>query len=141
MAPRRGNGEGSISRRKNGTYQGALRLPDGRRKYVYGESRDEVRRKLNSAIQALASGTLSDARGITVGEFLDQWLQEVVKPSVRPWTFAGYEVHVRLHLKPFIGKIQLDRLTPMHVQQLMNRRITDGMKPKSVRYIRGTLRT
>lgn len=141
MAPRRGNGEGSISRRKNGTYQGAIRLPDGRRKYVYGESRDEVRRKLNTAIHALAAGTLSDARGLTVGEFLDQWLEEVVKPSVRPWTLAGYEVHVRLHLKPLIGKVPLDRLTPLHVQQLMNRRISDGMKPKSVRSIRGTLRS
>ena len=141
MAPRRGNGEGSISRRKNGTYQGALRLPDGRRKYVYGESRDEVRRKLGTAIHSLETGTLTDARGLTVGEFLDQWLQEVVKPNVRPWTLAGYEVHVRLHLKPVIGKIQLDRLTPSHVQQLMNRKISEGLRPRSVRYIRGTLRS
>jgi integrase len=141
MAPRRGNGEGSISQRPNGTWQGAVRLPDGRRKYVYGQSRDEVRRKLGATIHALETGTFSDARGITVGEFLDRWLEEVVKPTVRPWTLAGYEVHVRLHLKPLIGKVPLDRLTPMHVQQLMNRRIADGMKPKSVRYIRGTLRT
>jgi len=141
MAPRRGNGEGSICRRANGTYQGALRLPDGRRKYVYGGSREEVRRKLGAAIHALETGTLSDARGLSVGEFLDQWSAEVVKPNVRPWTFAGYEVHVRLHLKPTIGSVPLDKLTPMHVQQLMNRKIAEGLKPKSVRYIRGTLRT
>lgn len=141
MGPRRGNGEGSICRRANGTYQGALRLPDGRRRYVYGGSREEVRRKLGAAIHALEIGTLSDARGLTVGEFLDQWLAEVVKPNVRPWTFAGYEVHVRLHLKPVIGSVLLDKLAPMHVQQLMNRKIAEGLKPKTVRYIRGTLRT
>jgi integrase len=121
-------------------YQGAIRLPDGRRKYFYGETREEVRRKLNTTIHALDAGTHSDARGLTVGEFLDQWLEQVVRPNVRPWTLAGYEVHVRLHLKPLIGKIPLERLTPMHVQQLINRKIADGMKPKSVRYIRGTLR-
>jgi len=60
---------------------------------------------------------------------------------VRPWTFAGYEVHVRLHLKPIIGSVALDKLSPMDVQQLLNRKIAEGMKPKSVRYIRGTLRT
>jgi integrase len=141
MAPRRGNGEGSICRRKNGAWQGALRLPDGRRKYVYGESREEVRRKLNTAIHALETGTLSDSRGIAVGEFLDKWLEEVVRPNVRPWTFAGYEVHVRLHLKPTIGTVPLDKLSPMHVQRLMNQKIAEGLKPKTIRYIRGTLRS
>jgi integrase len=141
MAPRRGNGEGSIGRRGNGKWQGAIRLPDGRRKYVYGESRDEVRRKLNITIHALDAGTLSDSRGLTVGEFLDQWLEDVVRPNVRPWTFAGYEVHVRLHLKPEIGKLALDKLGPFHVQQLMNRKAAQGLKPKTIRYIRGTLRT
>jgi integrase len=141
MAPRRGNGEGSICRRKNGAWQGALRLPDGRRKYVYGESREEVRRKLNTAIHALETGTLSDSRGIAVGEFLDKWLEEVVRPNVRPWTFAGYEVHVRLHLKPTIGTVPLDKLSPMHVQRLMNQKIAEGLRPKTIRYIRGTLRS
>ena len=141
MAPRRANGEGSICQRKNGTWQGALRLPDGGRKYVYGQTRDEVRRSLSAAIRAMETGTLSDTHGLTVGAFLDQWLDEIARPRVRPWTFKGYEVHVRIHLKPFIGSVPLEKLTPMHVQQLLNRRSADGLKPKSVRYIRGTLRT
>jgi integrase len=37
--------------------------------------------------------------------------------------------------------VQLDKLTPLHVQQLLNGKIASGMSPKSVRYIRGTLRT
>jgi integrase len=84
---------------------------------------------------------MSDARGITVGDFLDQWLADVVRPNVRPWTYAGYEVHVRLHLKPALGRIPLDRLTPLHVQQLLNHKVASGLKPKTVRYIRGTLNT
>ena len=141
MAPRRANGEGSICQRRNGTWQGAVRLPDGRRKYFYGQSREEVRRSLAAAIHALETGTLSDARGLTVGDFLDQWLEEVARPRVRPWTYAGYEVHVRIHLKPVIGSVLLDKLTPMHVQRLLNQKTAEGLKPKSVRYIRGTLRT
>lgn len=141
MGPRRGNREGSITRRKDGLWQGAVTLADGRRKYLYGGSREEVRRKVASAVHAVETGTMSDARGVTVGEFLDQWLADVVRPNVRPWTYAGYEVHVRLHLKPTIGRIQLDRLTPLHVQQLLNRKVASGLKPKSVRYLRGTLRT
>jgi integrase len=141
MGPRRGNREGSITRRKDGLWQGAVTLADGRRKYLYGGSREEVRRKVATAVHAVETGTMSDARGVTVGEFLDQWLTDVVRPNVRPWTYAGYEVHVRLHLKPTLGRIQLDRLTPLHVHQLLNRKIASGLKPKSVRYIRGTLST
>jgi integrase len=76
-----------------------------------------------------------------VGEFLDQWLTEAVRPNVRPWTYKGYEVHVRLHLKPTIGHIPLAKLAPLHVQQLLNAKRAAGLSPKSIRYIRGTLRT
>jgi integrase len=141
MAPRRSNREGSITRRKDGLWQGAVTLSDGRRKYLYGGSREEVRRKVATAVHAVETGTMSDARGVTVGDFLDQWLADVVRPNVRPWTYAGYEVHVRLHLKPTLGRVQLDRLTPLHVQQLLNRKLESGLNPKSVRYIRGTLST
>ena len=129
-----------MTRRKDGLWQGAITLPDGRRKYLYG-SREEVRRKVASTIHAVETGTMSDARGIKLGEFLDQWLAEVVRPSVRPWTFAGYEVHVRLHLKPALGRIPLDRLTPLQVQEFLNDKAGSGLRPKSIRYILGTLRT
>jgi len=141
MAPRRANREGSIVRRKDGLWQGAVTLEDGTRKYFYGGSREEIRRKVGAALHAIDAGTMSESHGIKVGDFLDQWLAEVVKPNVRPWTFKGYEVHVRLHLKPTIGKLQLDKLTPLHVQQLLNGTIARGLSPKTVRYIRGTLRT
>src|SRR5712692_4342044 len=116
-------------------------MPGRRRKVVYGATREDARRKLNIALGAAEAGTLPDARGTTLGGFLDIWLAEVAKPSVRHWTFKGYEVHVRLHLKPSLGRLPLDRLEPAHVQRLLNDKVKSGLSPKSVRYIRGTLRT
>jgi len=112
----------------------------GRRKYFYGTSREEVRKRLGAAIHARESGTLADSRGILLGDYLDQWLTDVVRPNVRPWTHKGYEVHVRLHIKPALGRIPLEKLQPVHVQQLINERSRTGLKPKSVRYVLGTLR-
>lgn len=108
---------------------------------MYGGTREEVRRKLARALGAQEAGGLADGRGLSVGEFLDQWLNEVAKPSVRAWTFRGYEVHVRRHIKPVLGRVPLERLEPVHVQSLMNRKLAEGLSPKSVRYLRGTLRT
>jgi len=141
VRPKRANGEGSLSRRANGTWSAAVTLPDGRRKFFYAATKEEARRKLGRALHAIEVGSLADARGLTVGQYLDQWLKEVVQPNVRPWTYKGYEVHVRLHLKPAVGHIALDRLTPLHVQQLINAKKAEGLSAKSIRYIRGTLRT
>jgi integrase len=116
-------------------------LPNRRRKFFYGKTKEEVRRKLSRALHAIDVGTWTDSRGITVAEFLDQWLTEVVRPNVRPWTYKGYEVHVRLHLTPSIGHMPLDKLTPVHVQQLLNAKQREGLSAKSIRYIRGTLQT
>lgn len=72
---------------------------------------------------------------------MDDWLRDVVKPSVREWTYRGYEVHVRRHIKPAIGRIALERLEPGQVQAFLNERLASGLSAKSVRYLRGTLRT
>src|ERR1700674_3127863 len=141
MPPRRANGEGSIYRRRNGSWAAIASLPDGRRKHVYGRTKEDVRRKLSEILHALEHGTFADARGQTLGDFLDQWLTQVAQPRVRPWTYHGYEVHVRCHIKPAIGRIPLDKLTPQNVQFLLNTKLQGGLKPKTVRYIRGTLRT
>jgi len=141
VAGRRASGEGSIYRRRNGTWSAIATLPDGRRKHIYGKTRDQVRGKLAEILHALQNGSFTDARGKTLGDFLDQWLADVVKPRVRAWTFAGYEVHVRRHIKPVLGRVPLEKLSPQHVQHLLNRKLEEGLKPKSVRYLRGTLRT
>ncbi len=140
MSGKRANGEGSLSRRRNGSWAAIVSLPDGRRRFLYAKTRDEARRKLTRALHALEVGAEAEVRGGTVGEFLDQWLEDVVKANVRPWTYHGYEVHVRMHLKPLLGDLPLGRLTAMDIQRAMNRKGEDGLKPKSVRYIRGTLR-
>jgi integrase len=138
---RRGNGEGSIYQRRDGVWCASLRILGGGRKIVYGRTHNEVRRRLTEMVHSKDSGTLSDARGVTVGEFLDQWMADVVQPSVRPWTYKGYEVHVRVHIKPALGRVPLDALSPRHVQALLNQKLAEGLSPKTVRYIRGTFRT
>lgn len=44
-------------------------------------------------------------------------------------------------LEAGLGRIPLERLTPQHVQALFNQKLREGLKPKTVRYLRGTLRT
>jgi|SRR5579872_1027435 len=140
-AKRRGNGEGTIYRRQSlGTWCAVLTV-DGRRQYIYGKSRQEAARKLSAAIEARERGLLITAPQQPLGRYLDQWLQESVKPRVRPWTYKGYEVLIRRHIKPVMGRVPLQKLTPLHVQRLLNRMVSGGASPKTASYALGTLRT
>jgi len=138
-ASKRGNGEGSIYANTRGVWTGVVSLPDGRRKYMYGGTREEVRRKLALALAGREKGELADARGRSLGEYLDEWL-EAIKPAVSDWTYRGYEVHVRVHIKPRFARMPLERLEPSHVQAFLNQKLAGGLSPKSVRNLRATFR-
>jgi integrase len=141
MSRTRGNGEGSIYQRKGRKGWFAAVSQNGRRKIIHAATRAEVDALLSAEKVKRDHGMLSTAPSQTLEVFLGQWLSEVVKPRVRPWTYKGYEVLVRVHIQPRLGKTRLDRLTPAQVQALMNAKLEAGLSPKTVQYMRGVLRT
>ena len=101
---RRGNGEGTITRRADGRYAAAIFVtrPDGTRgrKWVYGRTRAEVAGKLIAIAQRVRAGAVMPTRSPTVGEYLDYWLPEVVAPRLRPTTISKYRTAIERYLKP-----------------------------------------
>ncbi|MDP8949289.1 MAG: N-terminal phage integrase SAM-like domain-containing protein [Actinomycetota bacterium] len=70
----------------------------GKRRYIYGKSKADVRAKLRKALADKEAG-IALAESLTVGAFMDRWL-ETVKNTVRPSSFKLYEAITRLHIKP-----------------------------------------
>ncbi len=73
MARKRGNGEGSITRRKNGLWaaQYVVYTAKGRkRRTLYGKTRVEVAAKLAKALSDREGGLVFDAGNLTLGEYL-----------------------------------------------------------------------
>ncbi|MGC0317323.1 site-specific integrase [Kitasatospora acidiphila] len=54
---------------------------------------------------------------MTVGEWLDKWL---TTKKTRKTTTNGYESHVRVHLKPHLGHLRLDRLNVGHLVEMFD---------------------
>ena len=138
MAKRRGNNEGSIYRRKDGYWVGqyGVHTAEGTKtRYIYGKRREEVREKLTKAIADRDGGLLYDAGNITVGEYLDRWLNDSVRDTVRQRTWERYEQFVRVHLTPALGKIKLAKLTPAHVRGLYRDKLNSGLAPRTVLHI------
>ena len=46
----------------------------------------------------------------TLGDFLERWLTDVVRPSVRPRTLVSYAQLVNLHVVPALGRVTLAKL-------------------------------
>ena len=118
-------------------YQGGRR----RRKQVYGRTRKEVRDQITKLLTDQQFGLPISTERQTVGQFLEHWLESSARPRLRPRTFAGYKTIVSQHLIPVLGKTQLRKLTPQHVQQMLIAKTNEGLAPRTVGGIRAVLRT
>jgi integrase len=70
----------------------------------------EVRRRLQ--------GGQSFAERLTVAAWLDQWL--INRRKIKSTTRRGYDSHIRLYLKPYLGELWLDRLNVAHIQEMFD---------------------
>jgi integrase len=142
---RRGANEGSISHRRDGRWEARISLgfANGRRvrKTFYGRTRREVQAALSESLQRQRFGLpiLTDER-LTVGAFLERWLDLSIASSVRASTHRRYAQIVRTHLVPALGRIQLRKLEVHHVQLLLNARLAAGLGPRTVHHLRAVLR-
>lgn len=142
---RRGRGEGTVYRRPNGTWCGALTTgwtEEGKqqRVYVYGRDKAEVLEKLDRLTHDKVDGMLVQPSREKVGPFLRRWLEHVAKPAVRPSTYRLYEGIARLHLIPKIGGLSVTRLTPANVQHLLADLSKEEQHPRTQQMIVGVLR-
>src|SRR4051812_39991617 len=106
---KKGNGEGSITKRPNGHYMGQVtigRESSGKliRKTIYGKTRKEVADEINKMLADVRQG-LPVGDSTMVGDYLKRWLEDSVKPSVRQFTYDGYAGMVKNHIVPALGTI------------------------------------
>lgn len=142
---RRDAGSGTIRLRPDGKWEGRYTVgyhPETGKQImrsVYAKTKREVREKLNKTLTELKEGIYIEPTSLTVGEWLDTWLKEY-KINLRPETKASYEMHIRIHLKPDLGKIRLNKLTTHQIQHLYNKLIDErGLSPKTVKNVHGAL--
>jgi integrase len=141
VSTKRGNGEGSISKRKDGRWMARYTVQTStgpKRKTLYGKTRAEVAEKLTKAMADRDGGIDFDVEKITFGEYLERWLSDSVRGSVKERTLMSYEQMVRNHLVPALGHVQLRKLTAAHLQALYRQKLEDGFSAQTVLGIHGT---
>ena len=119
------NGHGTVYQRKDGRWvaRAYLLMPDGtyKRQDSYAPTQEAAAKKLVEALSRSHQGIPAEASGWTVERFLLHWLESTVKPMRKPKTHQGYEVVVRVHLIPGLGKKRLNRLSVTDVRLFLRR--------------------
>src|SRR2546421_5544631 len=135
---RRGYGDGSIYPRKDGRWVSYLRLPDGRKKFFSG-TREIVQERLREAQLQAHAGQLVLGRDQSVSLYLERWLAEAVRHSVRPKTYENYDLCVR-RILPYVGRMRLRALTPEQIQYALGKLLDAGLARRTVRQVHMVLR-
>jgi integrase len=79
-------------------------------------TRAEAQGELTDFLARLATGTVTDDRGLTVAAWLERWLSE---GRWEPVTRRNYETDIRAHLVPLIGGVRLRDLRRRHVESML----------------------
>ncbi len=137
---RRGHGEGSIARRKDGRYQAAITLENHERKYFYGKTRKEVQDKLNKALYEQKQGMLATGPQQTLKVFLEKWLEQVCRLTKRANTYKTYRSAIRAHILPSLGYVKLQKLTVERLQAFFAEK-QEHTKPATLAKIRDALKS
>ena len=138
-------GAGTIRKRPDGRWEGRYSTgfdpKTGKQiqKSVYGSSQKEVRQKISKITSEIDEGIYTDPCNMKLGTWLDIWLKEYTG-NLKASTRSIYDSHVRTHLKPNLGQIQLGKLAPHMVQHLYNELLNErGLSAKTVKNVHGAL--
>ena len=143
MAKKRKAGDGLIRQRADGRWEGryVVGYDDHgypKTKAVFGKSKRECAEKL-AALKAQLGGIPSDKLRpeMRFADWLDYWYETHCKPNIRTSTQSGYEDRIRMHIKPELGEIPLNRLTQNDLQQFYARLKKSGRKTHTECYGEG----
>lgn len=114
------NSEGSIYQRKDGRWCACLTWK-GNRKYFYGQSQKEVKKKLKEFSNELARHGYIDLAKGTVGAMILDWLETDNYISLKPKSYETKRYIITQFIIPNLGSIKTTALQRADIQLLINR--------------------
>lgn len=144
-ASRRSRGEGAFHVLPDGRIKHSISLgfdAEGKRlrPTVYGKTKVECRALMAGKLEEIRKlGGVPIADDTTLGEWLTQWLERKRLEPVAAQTHRGYDIVIRLHIAPRIGRIRLDKLRIQDVDRWLASLQEAGIGSRTCQYARTTL--
>lgn len=141
---KRGQGEGTISKREDGTWWARITIgkdKDGKqkRKAFYGKTRKEVQEKLTAALNDVNNDMYIEPSKLTVEQWMDIFLTDYKKNSIRVSTYAKYYGMNKKFIVPKLGKHKLIEVRHDMVQRFLNELVELSLAPKTIKHYRSLI--
>lgn len=133
----RGQGEGNIRQRKDGSWEARYSLgvdANGKqiRKSIYGKSRQEVSKRLTKILNEINMNVYIDPSKLTIREWIEIWLKDYKKNSVSPKTYESYKEMLDRHIIPHLKDVYLKDLRAEQIQVVFNK--MKGLSDRTIKY-------
>ena len=122
---RRTKGEGSIYQRKDGRWTAQYYIDGEKKTNTYG-TQAKAKARLLEVNTALSQGNFSNPGSKSLGQWLDEWLENYAKTSIKLSTYISYETYIRAHIKPSIGNTKLKNLSVDILQRFLMDKTKSG---------------
>ena len=133
---RRPQGDGTIRKRTDGRWEGRIVVghkKDGSPMYksVFAKTQKSALKELHKLIDLYRDVDLTEECRMTLGEWMDKWLDEYMIFAIRESTLDSYRNITKNQVKKHIGHKPLSSLTTADIQRFYNKIKKEGrMKPK-----------
>lgn len=127
----------NLTKMKDGRYRIVVELPpdpltgERRRKFITGSNKQDVRERANKLIAKIETGNLNNCDKLTVEGYLSEWVK-VYCEHLSATTAEGYKIYINKHIIPYLGRLQLAKIKPMHIEDFYNKEYEKKYKAKTV---------
>ena len=131
MAKRRPSGDGMVRKREDGRWEGRIVVGHKENgepifRYVLAKTQKELLAKLHRDMDIYQDAQLTEDSRMTLGEWLDRWMEDYGAATLRPNTLRSYEQFIRCYIKPYLGDKIVSRVTRMDIQKLYRKLKHEG---------------
>ena len=116
---------------------------DGKRKHISKSGFRTKKDAEDAGAKALAeynnAGLKFEPSDMSYADYLDYWFDNYVKVSCKYNTQMAYNQIIEQHLKPALGMYKLRSLTPVLIQEYVNKKFVTGLKKTTLTNIMSVL--
>ena len=114
-----------VRKREDGRWEGRIvvghkKNGDPIHRYVLARTQKELIVKLHDCIEMYRDADLTEDSNMTLGEWLDRWINEYMIFTIRESTLDSYKAMIKNQIKPYLGDKPLSALTTQELQKFYN---------------------
>jgi integrase len=113
----------------NGSYQATVYV--GRdandkmlRKYITRDGFKECKDAARELEQKIAENDITNASLMRFDAYADKWFS-INKPRLAPTTIKAYNTYIKVHFKPFFGKLKVHQITNLLIEEYIAEKLED----------------